>query len=42
MLKAVPFIASIIIVLVLVIVLIIDSANKVLPKTGDCLTKRVK
>lgn len=38
MMKAVPFIAGIIIILVLVIVLLIDSANKVLPKTGDCLT----
>lgn len=38
MLKAVPFIAGIIILLVLVIVLIIDSANRVLPKTGYCLT----
>lgn len=39
MMKAVPFIAGIIIVLVLVIVLIIDSAARVLPKTGNCLTE---
>jgi len=38
MLRNVPFNVGIII-LVLVIVLIIDSADKVLPKTGNCLTE---
>jgi len=39
MLTIAPILDNIIIILVLVIVLIIGSADKVLPETGNCLTK---